>query len=64
MLDILEELDLLTSNLIPFLGLFQVLSSASGTFIETVLMYSCNLSLSDMACFLWFPDYKVHITLQ
>ena len=56
MLDELEELDLLTSNLIPFLSLFQVFSSVSITFMQIVLMFACNLSLSDMACFLWFPD--------
>ena len=43
-----EELDLLASNLIPLLGLFQEFCKVLGTFMQTVFEFSCDSSLSDM----------------
>ena len=43
-----EELDLLASNLIPLLGLFQGFCKVLGTFMQTVFEFSCDSSLSDM----------------
>ena len=55
-----EELDLLASNLIPLLGLFQGFCKVLGTFMQTVFEFSCDSSLSDMVWFSWLRECRVN----